>query len=101
MLVKKPPASRTAKPAGQLLSLTDLPDADTRWVASRKQTVVLAVNQGLITRDEALSRYGLSGEEFDAWRHAHMVYGKAALKVTSISKYRHPIVDKSLGGHTD
>ena len=28
---------------GRILSVADLPDADTRWVASRKETVVLAV----------------------------------------------------------
>lgn len=75
---------------GRILSIADLPLADTRWVASRKQTVVLAVSHGLISRDDALRRYGLSEEEFESWCEAVARYGKAALKVTALQKYRQP-----------
>lgn len=68
MFVKKTNGPRTVTLAdGRILSIADLPSADTRWVASRKQTVVLAVAHGLIARDEAIARYGLSDEEFDGW----------------------------------
>ena len=67
MFVKKTTGPRIVTLAdGRILSVADLPMADTRWVASRKQTVVLAVSHGLISRDDALRRYGLSEEEFDA-----------------------------------
>lgn len=73
---------------GRILTVADLPMADTRWVASRKQTVVLAVSYGLISREDALRRYGLSDEEFEGWCIAVARYGKAALKVTALQKYR-------------
>lgn len=74
---------------GTVLSRGDLPPADTRrWVASRKALVVRAVDHALITREEALSRYSLSDEEFDFWSEAVHAHGEAALKVTALQKYR-------------
>lgn len=81
---------------GRILSVADLPDADTRWVASRKETVVLAVTHGLISREEALRRYDLSVEEFDAWCRASAAFGKAALKVTTLRRFRQPQIDQAL-----
>ena len=77
-------------PDGSILTVADLPSVDTRWVASRKAVVVNAVSHGLITRDEAISRYGLSEEEFDGWLTAVQKHGAKALKVTAIQKYRSP-----------
>lgn len=91
MFVKKTNGPRTATlPNGTILSVADLPPQNTRWVASRKETVVLAVRYGLITRDEALRRYGLSDEEFDAWCDAVARHGRAALKVTALQRFRQP-----------
>jgi hypothetical protein len=91
MFVKKSSGPRIVTlEDGRILTVADLPDADTRWVASRKQTVVLAVRHGLITRDDALRRYDLSAEEFDAWCLAVQRHGKAALKVTALQRYRQP-----------
>ena len=76
-------------PDGSILTRADLPPADTRrWVASRKAVVVRAVVHGLIAESEALERYALSPEEFDLWRRAVETHGEAALKVTTIQKYR-------------
>lgn len=76
-------------PDGSILSRADLPPPDTRrWVASRKAVVVKAVLYGLIPRAEALERYALSDEEFDLWCQAVQTHGDAALKVTTIQKYR-------------
>lgn len=78
-------------PDGSILTRADLPPPDTqRWVASRKALVVRAVLYGLIAREEALERYGLSEEEFLLWCEAIAVHGEAALKVTAIQKYRQP-----------
>lgn len=89
MFVKKTSGPRIVTlDDGSILSIADLPLADTRWVASRKQTVVLAVSHGLISREDALRRYGLSEEEFDSWCGAIARHGKAALKVTALQKYR-------------
>ncbi len=87
MFVKKTTGPRIVTLAdGRILSVADLPMADTRWVASRKQTVVLAVSHGLISRDDALRRYGLSEEEFDGWCTAVARHGKAGFEGDGASK---------------
>ncbi|WP_265502327.1 CtrA inhibitor SciP [Paracoccus beibuensis] len=94
MFVKKSSGPRIVTlDDGSILSVADLPQADTRWVASRKQVVVLAVSHGLISREDALRRYGLSDEEFDGWCQAVRRHGAAALKVTALQKYRQAQVD--------
>ncbi|MBE3637069.1 CtrA inhibitor SciP [Mangrovicoccus algicola] len=76
-------------PDGGTLSRADLPSADTRrWVASRKAIVVKAVQHSLITKEEAMKMYGLSEEELDSWQNAVKSHGEAALKTTSLQKYR-------------
>lgn len=91
MFVKKSVAPRTVTlPDGSILTIADLPKPTTRWVASRKATVVNAVTHGLITRDEALRRYDISVEEFDAWVAAIERHGNAALKVTHLQSFRQP-----------
>ncbi|MFD1914444.1 DUF1153 domain-containing protein [Halodurantibacterium flavum] len=72
-------------PDGTRMTRADLPPQDTRrWVASRKARVVLAVNCGLIQREEALQLYDLSEEEFEIWCEAARRHGEAGLKVTKI-----------------
>lgn len=89
MFVKKSTGPRIAAlDDGRIISVADLPLAQTRWVASRKQLVVLAVQKDLISRDEALRRYGLSDEEFDGWCMAFEKHGTPALKTTAVQKYR-------------
>lgn len=76
-------------PDGSTLSRADLPDESTvRWVASRKAVVVHAVKHGLLSQDEALSRYNLSNDELDSWRLAVDRYGEEALKTTALQKFR-------------
>jgi hypothetical protein len=80
---------RVTLPDGRILTRADLPPVDTtRWVASRKATVVAAVVHGLITEAEALERYALSAEEFALWRDGVAQHGLQGLKVTAIQKYR-------------
>lgn len=89
MFVKKTSGPRTATlPDGSILTVADLPPTDTRWVANRKAVVVNAVSHGLIVREDAITRYDLSEEEFDGWVTAVKQHGKAALKVTKLQKYR-------------
>lgn len=90
MFLKKIDGPRAVTlPDGSVLSRADLPPAATRrWVASRKAIVVKAVAHGLIARDEAIDRYGLSEEEFDSWLRAIATHGIDALKVTALHKYR-------------
>lgn len=89
MFIRKSDRPRTITlPNGAILSMADLPPAETRWVASRKATVVNAVLGGLLTRDDALARYHLTAEEFDGWVQAVHRHGKSGLKVTALQKYR-------------
>ncbi len=80
-----------ALPNGTILSRSDLPSVKTmRWVARRKATVVTAVAAGMLSRDEALEMYGISGEEFDSWVKAMTTHGRNGLRVTKIQEYRQP-----------
>lgn len=90
MYLKKVDGPRSVTLAdGSVMSRADLPPADTRrWVASRKAAVVRGVVYGLITQSEALSRYGISDEEFMEWLRAVTDHGEAALKATALQKYR-------------
>jgi hypothetical protein len=70
-------------PDGGRLRLSDLPPANTRrWVIRRKAEVVTAVRGGLLSVEEALSRYALTQEEFDSWRAAFDRNGLAGLRTT-------------------
>lgn len=89
MYLKKCEGPRTViLDGGEVLSLADLPKPGTRWVASRKACVVRAVAHGLIGREQAIERYGLSDEEFDGWIAAIDRHGPKGLRVTAIQKYK-------------
>lgn len=91
MFLKKSPTPRAVRLSdGSVLSLADLPPRQTRWVARRKATVVLAVRHGLLTREEALSRYELSEEELSRWEQMLERHGKAALRVAAIQQINQP-----------
>lgn len=76
-------------PDGRVMTQADLPPKDTRrWVASRKAAVVRGVLYGLISKEAALKRYGLSDEEFMEWCQLIASHGETALKATALQKYR-------------
>jgi Protein of unknown function (DUF1153) len=76
-------------PDGKILTLDDLPPPDTeRWVARRKAEVVAAVRAGLLTLEEACTRYSLSSEEFTTWEQAIEKHGLGGLRVTRIQDFR-------------
>ena len=73
----------------RILSYNDLPHEDIiRWVASRKAKVVRAVLYGLITEEDALTRYNISLDEFHSWLLAIHDHGEIALKATLLQRYR-------------
>ena len=75
-------------PDDTVMTRADLPDPKTRrWVASRKASVVRAVEGGLISRKEALEIYALSGEELDSWAQAIASHGEVALKAKALPQY--------------
>ena len=76
-------------PTGRPLTLDDLPPVTTkRWVIRRKAEVVAAVRGGLLTLEEACSRYNLSVEEFLSWQRAIERNGLPGLRVTRMQNYR-------------
>lgn len=76
-------------PDGRGLRLEDLPPPNTkRWVIRRKALVVGAVRGGLITLEEACSRYSLSVEEFLSWQRAIDAHGLPGLRATRVQLYR-------------
>lgn len=78
-------------PDGTVMTRADLPDVHTRrWVASRKAAVVRAIAAGLVSREDAQEIYSLSSEELESWHAAVERYGEAALKATTIQRYRQP-----------
>jgi hypothetical protein len=76
-------------PDGSPLTVADLPPDDTkRWVIRRKAEVVAAVRGGLLSLEEACSRYTLTVEEFLAWQRTIDRHGLAGLRTTRIQQYR-------------
>ncbi len=86
---KKERPAQVIGPLGELLTLENLPAPTTvRWVVRRKAEVVAAVGGGLLTLDEACSRYGISVEEFASWGRAVERSGMRGLRVTRTQDYR-------------
>jgi hypothetical protein len=76
-------------PDGEKMTRADLPaPAVRRWVPRRKARVVAAVEGGLISREEACSRYAISHEEFDDWKAGFSRHGLRGLCVTKINYRR-------------
>ena len=76
-------------PAGQPLSVDDLPSPQTkRWVIRRKAEVVAAVRSNLITLEDACERYKLSVEEFLSWQRLIEKHGMRGLRTTRLQQYR-------------
>ncbi len=76
-------------PDGTLLSLDTLPSPETRrWVARRKAEVVTAVRAGLLTFEDACTRYNISAEEYGSWERAIDRHGMGGLRVTRLQEFR-------------
>ena len=92
MYLQKHNGPRSVKLAdGSVMTRADLPNPETRrWVASRKASVVRAVNGGLLVREEALAMYQISDDEFSEWESAVIEHGEAGLKATTVRRDRQP-----------
>jgi hypothetical protein len=76
-------------PDGSPLTIADLPPPGTkRWVIRRKAEVVAAVGGGLLSLEEACSRYTLSVDEFLVWQRSIDRHGFAGLRTTRTQQYR-------------
>lgn len=88
--VSKSPRKMCIRPRdGSPLTVADLPATNTkRWVASRKAEVVAAVAGGLLSLEEACSRYRLTVDEFLNWQRSAESHGLAGLRTTKAQLYR-------------
>src|SRR5262244_1630819 len=85
----RPRAKYVIGPDGSPLTIADLPAPGTkRWVIRRKAEVVAAVRGGLLSLEEACSRYTLTVEEFLSWQYSIDRHGLAGLRTTRIQQYR-------------
>ena len=76
-------------PLGEELTLDNLPPPDTtRWVSRRKAQVVAAIEGGLLTAEEACTRYRMSREELANWQRLFDRVGVPGLRTTRIQYYR-------------
>jgi hypothetical protein len=83
------PAKWALGPMGERLTLDKLPPPTTRrWVIRRKAEVVCAVRGGLLTRIEAIRRYNISPDEFEAWQRSVERHGMLGLRLTRFQDYR-------------
>jgi Protein of unknown function (DUF1153) len=82
-------------PDGSPLTIADLPaPGTTRWVIRRKAEVIAAVRGGLLSLEEACSRYMLTVEEFLAWQRSIDRHGLAGLRTTRLQQYRPVVPDR-------
>ena len=83
-------------PAGEPLTIDDLPPPETkRWVIRRKAEVVAGVRNGLISLEEACNRYKLSAEEFLSWQELIEEHGMRGLRTTRLQQYRKAAGDEA------
>ena len=86
-------------PAGQPLTIDDLPPPETkRWVIRRKAEVVAGVRNGLISLEEACNRYKLSVDEFLSWQRLIDEHGVRGLRPTRLQQYRRTPEDDEAEG---
>lgn len=85
----RPKVKYVIGPDGSPLTVADLPPVSTkRWVIRRKAEVVAAVRGGLISLEEACSRYALTVDEFLSWQLSIDQHGLAGLRTTRLQQYR-------------
>lgn len=75
-------------PVGMPLTIEDLPPLGARWTAHRKADVVVAVERGLLTMQEACDRYSISVEELAEWLRGFKYRGIKGLQTTRSQENR-------------
>ena len=68
-----------------------------RWTSARKMVVVEAICSSRLSRDDALTVFGLSDEELRSWEARCLAYGAKGLRATRFQDYRvQPAADHSI-----
>ena len=87
--VERPGGRPVIGPNGSPLTLADLfPAGTSRWVPRRKAEIVVAVEGGMLSFEEACKRYNLGAEELLSWQQAVRKYGLRGLRVSYLQHYR-------------
>ncbi len=69
-------------------TINGLPPTDSkRWNSRRKEEVVLAVKNGLLSFEEACSRYSLTTTELERWQTQLKLHGRKGLRETKMQDY--------------
>ena len=85
----RPRPKHVIGPDGSPLTMADLPTSGTkRWVIRRKAEVIAAVRGGLLSLEEACSRYMLTVDEFLSWQSSIDQHGLPGLRTTRIQQFR-------------
>lgn len=72
---------------GNVITPNDLPSPETiRWTPNKKFIVVQAIKGGLITKEEALDRWGMLENELRIWEEGFKSHGVNGLKTTHYQK---------------
>jgi hypothetical protein len=88
-LPARPKPKYVMGPDGSPLTLANLPAPNTkRWVVRRKAEVIAAVRGGLLSIEEASSRYKLTVDELLSWQSSFDQHGLAGLRTTRLQHYR-------------
>lgn len=76
-------------PNGKPLTLADLPrEGFKHWVIKRKVEVLVGIEFGLLSLDEACKRYGLTNRELTSWQQAYKEFGLDGLSPERLRRYR-------------
>jgi hypothetical protein len=88
-LPARPKSKYVMGPDGSPLTLANLPAPNTkRWVVRRKAEVIAAVRGGLLSIEEASTRYKLTVDELLSWQSSFDQHGLAGLRTTRLQHYR-------------
>jgi hypothetical protein len=89
-------ASVVLGPCGDVLTRREMPASfRLRWTARRKAEVVIAVETGILSLNEACERYIISPEEFFAWKTDYAQEGMESLRCNALKRQRETAADKS------
>ena len=79
----RPRVKYVVGPEGARLTIADLPAPGTkRWVIRRKAEILAAVRGGLLSLEEACSRYTLTVDELLSWQKSFDQQGLGGLRTT-------------------
>lgn len=70
-----------------IITLGNLPKPGEHWNIRKKYLVILAVEGGLITREEARLYYALPDAEYDEWKRKLASFGLSGLLATRTQEY--------------